>query len=772
MSKARDRKVKARLLPEMSVETRAATVAVRPLRLAFLINIDAPEERLLKYLAYNSSIWGGIYNCLVPTDGESLTEDWWRVLRMHDPDRIVFCDPGTPALRKQIEDTVQPFAILAWSDDVAAQHSSGIDSFGSLTLRHLLLHIYKAEKPIPESKSNIRLPTYHDDSLYRVCAAAQLGVLDEELTSVYIEAFRADSIDLGQDDLQQYLEGLNQFSGRLSPLNMTKWNLSTSSEGGISPPGFNLVLLSEKWSVEAVCVFWNLRMTPEIVYKKSLLLPIEILKGSPNLRTLAEWCNENVRSTNHLNLVSPGVNKRRLVRLRDRLKPLLDNRFAGLDIWHAGFGISRFRAYETKQPQEVRIENRVFSLVRPAPIFGDEIRGNGEWVVDIDFRDRRRLGRGYIPPRYPRLSHLLSGEPSGLTHQASRGYSTRLAHDWLSFRVKRSTEHVKAQLPREEDLFASLLDCRGYSSHTTDKCRYTRGIIKLLGEYSDAHILRDSSVRELLYAMARGEAYSIGEMKSFLRPGAEESRHQEVDQLISDLALSGVFLRGYRILCPACDLTRWYRMHDVSETMQCAGCLSNLQPPIEAPFSYKLNELLVRGIEQGAIPLLLTILVLSTLGHESFLFMPGVEAQQHDSTVDIDLLAACNGHLVVAECKDLQEGCASESIQEIVGQLRNSVEIAADLGARLVFLSTLLDQSPTELQRGVDLIERRHSEITIRIILKADLERGYLTRPAGPPLAPADADRLIRIGLTDLLPRPKSRKEGWIREPGRRWVSA
>lgn len=769
MTRARELKEKARLIPGGSVvEKRSATIAIRPLRLAFVININTSQETLIKHLAYNASVWGGIYNCLIPTDGQSLRDDWWAALRRHDPDKVVFCGEKTPELMKQVQDEIQPFALWEWYDGVAKEHKMGLDGFGNIPLRFVLWQIYESEKPI--TQSNIRLPMYRDESPFRLCVAAQLGALDGELAKIYVEGLRAEHIDLGNTNLESYLTNLSEFSGRHSPLDITKWNLSTLFEAGSIISGFNLVLCDND-SVADICLFWNLRMAAAIESKGTLLLPIDMLRSRNNLQALADWCNKNVRGTNHLTLASATVNKRRMVRLRDRFKKLLDGRFQFVDVWYTAFSIGQFLAYETQSREEIVIEDRAFSLRKPLPSLGERVRSGMEWVVDVDLRGFPRLGQGYIPPRYPRLNHLLAGEPPNIALQLGRGYWLRLAQNRLAFRVGRSRqEYIRARLPEEERLFVSLLSNKGYHSHTTDKCRYTRGIIRLLG-YKDAEILREAGLRDLLCAMQGGRVYTPSEMKQFLKPGGKVSQHQRVGELVADLALKGVFLRGYNIRCPACDLRRWYSVHDVAESMECAGCLARLQPPIEAPFQYKLNELMVRGIEQGIIPLMLTILTFSALGDESFLFLPGIEVKRDNDEVDIDLLAACNGNLVLAECKDLHGGCSPEATQEIIEQLSGIVQVALEVGARIVFLGTLLDHIPQDLEQGVNCLREQHKDVAIHVMLKADLERGYKAKPAGRFLSPDDSDRQVPVCLEDLFPKRRAAKPGWVREPGQRMMT-
>jgi len=159
---------------------------------------------------------------------------------------------------------------------------------------------------------------------------------------------------------------------------------------------------------------------------------------------------------------------------------------------------------------------------------------------------------------------------------------------------------------------------------------------------------------------------------------------------------------------------------------------------------------MVRGIEQGAIPLLLTILALSAFGDESFLFLPGLEAERDGDKVDIDLLAACNGNLALAECKDLQKGCGPGTVQEVIEQLSGAVQVALEVGARIVFLSTLLDDIPQDLEQGIECLREQHKDVAIHLMLKADLEQVYKLKPE------------------DLFPKRRTARSGWVKEPGER----
>ncbi len=640
--------------------------------------------------------------------------------------------------------------------------SSSLIRSGSLPMAGVLRHVYDVNRPIEQSR--VRLAKAPEHAPLRYCAAAQFGLTGDDLTEIYTEAFRAEVIDLRGGDFRAYMAGLSVFRDQLSPLDMTRWGISTSAEEGPAPAGLSLVFFgAERW-IEDLCVFWNLRMCPHVVYKEVIALPIDLLRSRSNLNILARWCNENVQGANYINLVSATVSRRRLLGLRNRLKPLLGGRIQLVHIWHDRFGIERFRAFESEHPREATAEDGEFRLAVPRLKLSDVTRSGDQWVLDVDFADRFRSRLGYVPPRFGGLNRLLFGQPSNLGLPAPDNSPARLAHSRLSYRVRDRTENLHAYLPAAEALFVSLLERKGYSCSTTDKCRYITGIINLFGGYSKADMLQDGSVRQLLERMCRSGAHTADEMRQVLRPGDSA---RDVSELVQDLARDGVFLRGYTIQCPACDLTQWYPLQALSEAMACAGCLSAIQPPPEAPFSYKLNELMVRGIQQGAIPVLLTILALSTLARRSFLHAPGIEVRRGGIRTDLDLLASCDGELLMAECKDLRQGCSRESVREIGSTLEELAQIAEHVGARVIFLSSLMEVAPKALASRICRVARRHAHLGIHMISGPDLTRGYLCAAEAdtPALGPPETD--VRAHLHDFLPMPRtSGSDGWSRESG------
>src|SRR5437016_12070795 len=84
----------------------------RPLRVAFLIE-NKPESLAIidTILDDNRNRWGGRYNPIVVTDGQTLTDDWWTLLEAVDPDIVKSFVTLSDDLVASIERRVSPYLI-------------------------------------------------------------------------------------------------------------------------------------------------------------------------------------------------------------------------------------------------------------------------------------------------------------------------------------------------------------------------------------------------------------------------------------------------------------------------------------------------------------------------------------------------------------------------------------------------------------------------------------------------------------------------------------
>src|SRR6266511_4558661 len=84
----------------------------RPLRVAFLIE-DKPESIAIidAVFKYNRDRWGGRYNPIVLTNGQTLTDAWWSFLEAVDPDVVKSFVTLSDDLLGDIERRISPYLI-------------------------------------------------------------------------------------------------------------------------------------------------------------------------------------------------------------------------------------------------------------------------------------------------------------------------------------------------------------------------------------------------------------------------------------------------------------------------------------------------------------------------------------------------------------------------------------------------------------------------------------------------------------------------------------
>lgn len=765
MVKSHDNQVKCRLIPPARVtEHRPANVSTRPLKLAFLINEATPRDQLLKYIAYNTTAWGGFYNLLIPSDGKSLRSDWWRMLLGQSPDKVIVCGEASEDLLREVYERVQPYCLWKWTDEAVAGEKVGRDPFGNVPLVYQLLHIYESSRPI--SKSNFRLTQVPADSPYRECAAAQFGVVTEPYEGIYRKALQAKIVDCGTNDLPSYLTRLTELEERITPIKAARYGLSPVVE--MSGTAFTIVLAGEN-PVADLCLFWNLRMRPSLGRTWTVVLPASALTRERDARALAEWCNGAVLGTNYIVLASATLGRRRLMGLKKRLSPHLKSGIEHVDVWFGGFGVSPIRVFDTESSEELMFEEGEFRLKAPTPSFVEQIR-DGEWVVDVRLGEgKRHAPSSFLPPAFNGLSALLSGNPPDWAIRVG-GLSARMAGGRVSYLIRHGREVLTGKIPSDEEVFTSLFDNNRYRVTQTDKCRYARGVAGLVGGLEELKIWRRAEVRDLFYAMRDGRSsYTPKEMMQWLRPKRGEA--EQSYSMVTDLALKKVFLRGYKLQCPACDLTRWYPAAEFAEAMPCAGCLTLLQPHVEAPFRYRLNDLVARGLDQGTMSLMLTVLFLRSLAETSFMYVPGVEVLQ-TRKMDVDIVASCDGHLILAECKDLRGGASTQTIKDVVEQFTSLIKVAHDVGAEIVILSVLQPDAPKDLHTRVSALGKKwKSSIAVHLVTGRELEQGGRMKPMGKFLSPEDPSKETKSNLRDFLPFSPERETGWVKDRGARSIS-
>ncbi|MCU0498523.1 MAG: hypothetical protein MUF87_14325 [Anaerolineae bacterium] len=226
---------------------------------------------------------------------------------------------------------------------------------------------------------------------------------------------------------------------------------------------------------------------------------------------------------------------------------------------------------------------------------------------------------------------------------------------------------------------------RGYQiTFSRKKGRYFQGMMRLLAD--DLAVFRDPAFIKLFEdsALRKGKPYRFQELRARCQVRGDTAIRAFGDRF-RQLIAQAVFLRGLQLACPACDLETWYALDQVRESIVCVGCRAPFPLPLEVDFVFRLNQLFLAGLNEGASSVLLT---LDRLAPEEALLCLNLSRGGHVD--EIDVIAWCDGRVIIAECKDHWQG-------DILPQLTRVHALSEQLGADQFVFATLAESIPFDL---------------------------------------------------------------------------
>jgi DNA-directed RNA polymerase subunit RPC12/RpoP len=247
-----------------------------------------------------------------------------------------------------------------------------------------------------------------------------------------------------------------------------------------------------------------------------------------------------------------------------------------------------------------------------------------------------------------------------------------------------------------------------------------RGKCKLgKGDLSDRHyfdridqMLANESERMKRIGRKRYEHYARGRVPEKMKLGA----------FLEHWADKAVLLRSWEIgPCVRCKQTSFVAKLDLRRPLLCPNCGSRMLLPEEIPIGYSLARSIRHSINEGIGPVVLAGRFLRNLTSRGFFWLPGIKYRKGDDLGDIDLLACCDGHIVMGECKSMPKN--AKLWGEIAQQFLDLASVAIECRASVVLFATQVTEIPEQFT------ERVAAELDGRIpfiLLNAeDLEKGH-----------------------------------------------
>ena len=103
----------------------------RPIRVVFLVNsASANLDEVDQIIDYNRSLWGGRFNPIILTDGQTIEDNWWKFLRDIDPDVIKPLVSLDIELIEKFENFLSPLTIENFREDGQSDLGTRIKVYG------------------------------------------------------------------------------------------------------------------------------------------------------------------------------------------------------------------------------------------------------------------------------------------------------------------------------------------------------------------------------------------------------------------------------------------------------------------------------------------------------------------------------------------------------------------------------------------------------------------------------------------------------------------
>ena len=237
------------------------------------------------------------------------------------------------------------------------------------------------------------------------------------------------------------------------------------------------------------------------------------------------------------------------------------------------------------------------------------------------------------------------------------------------------------------------LQSSGYNISPNVKGRYTHGLIRLMSDLTAMDFLRDAYMVQLLSnaQLRKEKSFTYKQLRQIANPGNQIDRFYAQMQT---LTAKGMFLRGYSLGCPICDLETWYALSEIAEHVSCQGCRFDFQLPLTLPFAYRPNRLLAQALKSGAMTILLTALWLYEQ-NKTMQWQTESVVQNGKFTTDLDIVAQIGDEFWLIECKDNFKA-TDKAIDELIAQLERGQQVARDMNANRYLLATLYPKAIPE----------------------------------------------------------------------------
>jgi hypothetical protein len=704
---------------------RQLATRVRPIRKIFIVD-EHDISTFKKIIRASSSEIAGVLNLIFSTQADLVNDNTRRFIMEYDPDVIINTadkfDPlpiarmlRTPLIcpTELSEARAELSAHLMTWNNVPLPFRDGIGDQKKETVSVL----------VPAETDSVDGIAVEEADIF---AALHLGIVSADFADD-LKSSAFDGLKISPATTkEQVLEAANDPNKSILLMSLGLSSASGHGSSVFAPDDNQRSLFDNKptlifgsmQSVSDLSYFWNMRAT--YPFNRTIFVPLEII----------DELNLDYSTFKHF-----AVTRNCLERLPNNVREqLLHAEQIDASVYYFKLHINWWQSFEESSVAYVDDNGKVV-VTHPREKLFSTLGYNLNYALDI---------MGLAETAFPRSADagkLFFKEEDQDSFDFPRTAKGKITVRVREFNPLQSLSYSRSiSLPSPKEVFTVLLAERGIKLTYTAGTDLLQRTIELLGGEPGLSILSNRKIFDLLVRLTpkrlsritkelesalptelpriieRELAGFIANMPTLPTTG----RHNAADLLgmlgggketrpgnlafIQDMHNRGMLLRGKSFACPHCHFLLWLPLSRLPEELRCYGCGLSLQIPVDPQTGgqdyYRLNELLALSVDQGVLPVALTVSFLQRAQYLSHVGACDLETSRMGGTkAEADLIFAMAGLLGFAEIK------ADRGFDLIQAErlLRMSKESAADV----VLFSTLKSKTSSEVSDLAAFLKER-----------------------------------------------------------------
>jgi hypothetical protein len=684
---------------------------VRPIKKLFILD---PDDRatFLRCLRLCSEEILGIKNLFLINNERLLTENTIAFVRAHDPDVVInYSSRDANQLYRVFKTLVKNGTGTSLNP---SHFSTKLMSFQNRPTVFQGLNELGLIEGTEETVFTVILPEDTADlSDMQFFFSLNCGLIDnDELGHLDWTIFRGvaiRTIENLEDFWQVLKKPTSNFLNLCSPYHRftdhhSIWEVEYNEQRYFRKPS---VIIGDSSDLDSIVYFWNVRAS----YSESQILwmPYQMLEAhKERLGEYEQYCLSNVTAED----ASMDSSLEGKVHI-DSSRYYFPNRddWQTFDFLQQGTVVDN--ALTINHPKE-----KLFSSLGMNLCFMLEVRRLEDFLLP------NSSGIGELFIKSPRLTSI-----EHFTRISNRGLST--ARFDLEFPSDQSL-FSRVSLPETKDVFKVLFSEYGLRLIETEKSIVTGRIINLVGGPDRLRLFRNQRIFDLIVSLApprvkrivkellkeiereisEGRIYEILEKNighlttintrpivdadQLLSRASEQAANRSVFfSRIQELYDKRILLRGKRYDCASCGSELWFPLEAIQDDLRCYCCGERTSLPVHSDGrilvdAFRLNELVAAAVDQGVLPVLLTILFLTNQGFRGMRFMYDIEILSESTRLaEADLIFTFGKKLGLAEVK------ADRGFD--LNQVDRLLSVSDTVGADTIVFSTLKSAESDEV---------------------------------------------------------------------------